>query len=89
MEETWEDVNWREESSLKEWYVEYVANVNDQKTHHVSILYGTNMQDVQKSILHEVRTSYASSHRIDITVVKMKECEDNIDAALFEGIFIP
>ena len=31
MEEAWEDVEWKEERPLKEWYVEYIAVVNEIK----------------------------------------------------------
>ena len=55
----------------------------------MTILYGEDMQDAQKSLLHEVRRSYSSTDRIDITVIKMKETESQTDAALFEGIFVP
>jgi len=90
MEESWEDVSWEEKDvRLKEWYVEYIAVVNDQKYHHMSILYGEDMQDVQRSLLHEVRRNYNSTDRIDITVLKMKETEVQTDAALFEGIYVP
>jgi len=90
MEESWDDVSWEEKDvRLKEWYVEYIAVVNDQKYHHMSILYGEDMQDVQRSLLHEVRRSYNSTDRIDITVLKMKETEVQTDAALFEGIYVP
>ncbi len=90
MEESWDDVSWEEKDvRLKEWYVEYIAVVNDQKYHHMSILYGEDMQDVQRSLLHEVRRNYNSTDRIDITVVKMKVTEVQTDAALFEGIFVP
>ena len=90
MEESWEDVSWEgKDVRLKEWYVEYIAVVNDQKYHHMSILYGEDMQDVQRSLLHEVRRNYNSTDRIDITVLKMKETEVQTDAALFEGIYVP
>ena len=55
----------------------------------MSILFGEDMQDVQRSLLHEVRRAYSSTDRIDITVVKMKETEIYTDAALFEGIYVP
>ena len=89
MEESWDDVSWEKDVRLKEWYVEYIAIVNDQKYHHMSILYGEGMQDVQRSLLHEVRRNYNSTDRIDITVLKMKETEVQTDAALFEGIYVP
>ena len=89
MEETWDDVDWKKDVRFKEWYVEYIAIVNDQKFHHMSVLYGEDMQDVQRSLLHEVRRTYRSTDRIDISVVKMKETKLCTDAALFEGIYVP
>ena len=90
MEEAWEDVEWKEETPLKEWYVEYIAVVNDEKFHHMSILYGEDYTDVQRSLLHEVRRCYEVNDRIDVTIIKIKETEQKkTDAALFEGLFIP
>ncbi|DAC30637.1 MAG TPA: hypothetical protein HA327_02605 [Candidatus Poseidoniaceae archaeon] len=89
MEESWDDVAWEDDGQLKEWYVEYIAVVNDQKYHHMTILYGENMEEAQRSLLHEVKRAYTSTDRIDITVVKMKQTEQDANDALFEGIFVP
>jgi len=90
MEEAWGDVDWKDEMPLKEWYVEYIAVVNDEKFHHMSILYGEDYTDVQRSLLHEVRRCYEVNDRIDVTIIKIKETEQKkTDAALFEGLFIP
>ena len=32
MEESWDEVTWEKDVQLKEWYVEYIAIVNDQKS---------------------------------------------------------
>ena len=63
--------------------------VNDQKYHHMTVLYGQDMQDVQKRLLQEVRDTYHASDRIDITVVKMNETDFDPDSARFEGLFVP
>ena len=91
MEESWDDVSWEEKNDvqLKEWYVEYIAIVNDQKNHHMSILYGEDMQDVQKVYCTKLEEITILLIGIDITVVKMKETEVQTDAALFEGIYVP
>ena len=90
MEEAWEDIEWKEELPLKEWYVEYIAVVNEVKFHHMSILYGEDYTDVQRSLLHEVRRFYEINDRIDVTIIKIKETDENkTDGALFEGLFIP
>ncbi|MDP6334179.1 MAG: hypothetical protein QF479_06040 [Candidatus Poseidoniaceae archaeon] len=89
MEKTWEDVEWQGDEPLKEWYVEYIAIVNDEKFHHMSILYGEDYSDVQRSLLHEVRRNYTVNDRIDVTIIKIHETDERTDAALFEGMFVP
>ncbi len=89
MEESWDEVAWESEGQMKEWYVEYIAIVNEQKYHHMTILYGEDIEEAQRSLLHEVRRTYSSTDRIDITVVKMKETGNDSNDDLFEGIFVP
>ena len=89
MEESWDDVYWSSDEQIREWYVEYIAVVNDQKYHHMTVLHGQDMQDVQKRLLQEVRDTYFASDRIDITVVKMNETDFDPDNARFEGLFVP
>ena len=89
MEESWDEVAWESKGEMKEWYVEYIAIVNEQKYHHMTILYGEDIEEAQRSLLHEVRRTYSSTDRIDITVVKMKETGNDSNDDLFEGIFVP
>ena len=90
MEESWEDVSWQEDEPLKEWYVEYIAVVNKEKFHHMTVVYGEDLQDAQRSLLHEVRRMYSTSvESIDITVVKMKQTSGTTHASLFELMFVP
>ena len=89
MEESWDEVAWESEGQMKEWYVEYIAIVNEQKYHHMTILYGEDIEEAQRTLLHEVRRTYSSTDRIDITVVKMKETGNDSNDDLFEGIFVP
>ena len=89
MEESWDEVAWESEGQMKEWYVEYIAIVNEQKYHHMTILYGEDIEEAQRSLLHEVRRTYSSTERIDITVDKMKETGNDSNDDLFEGIFVP
>jgi hypothetical protein len=89
MEKTWEDVEWQGEEPLKEWYVEYIAVVNDEQFHHMSVLYGEDYSDVQRSLLHEVRRSYTVDDRIDVTIIKIHETDHKTDTTLFEGMFVP
>ena len=89
MAETWEDITWEEETHLKEWVVEYIALVSGEKIPHLSIIYGENHQDVQRSLLHELRQAYHDSERIDVTVLRMEETVMEADALHFEGDYIP
>ena len=89
MGESWDDDYWDTDGQVREWYVEYIAVVNEQKYHHMTVLYGEGMQYVQKRLLQEVRDTFRSSDRIDITVVKMKETDYDPDSAKFEGLFVP
>ena len=89
MEDSWDEVAWESEGQMKEWYVEYIAIVNEQKYHHMTILYGEDIEEAQRSLLHEVRRTYSSTERIDITVIKMKETGNDSNDDLFEGIFVP
>jgi len=58
MTNTWEDVTWEEEHSLKEWVVEYIAKVSEDSTHHLTVIHGSDMEDVQKQLMLELRTTY-------------------------------
>ncbi len=88
MEETWEDITWGGENPPKEWVVEYIALVSGEKIHHLSILYGETHQDVQRSLLHELRIAYPGSDRIDVTVLRMEETVIETDALYFDGDYI-
>ena len=87
MEETFE-AN-AEDDYIKEWMVEFIAMVNGEKHHHLSVLYGTDQQDVQRAMLHELRRIYTDTERIDVTIIRCEEIETEDEDTFFEGIFIP
>ncbi len=90
MAETWEDVTWDERQPLKEWVVEYTVSVDGEESHHLNILYGEDLADVQRSLLHELRKTYQENERIDVTVHRMEEIIINTsDSTFFEGCFTP
>lgn len=89
MAKTWEDITWEEETPLKEWVVEYIALVNGEKIHHLSILFGEDYQDVQRSLLHELRLTYPTTDRIDVTVLRMEQTVIEADALHFDGDYTP
>ena len=87
MEETFE-AN-KQDDCVKEWMVEFIAMVNGDKHHHLSVLYGTDQQDVQRAMLHELRRIYTDTERIDVTIIRCEEIETEDEDTFFEGIFIP
>ena len=89
MAESWEDVTWDERLPLKEWVVEYTVSVDGKENHHLNILYGEDLSDVQRSLLHELRKSFVESERIEVTVLRMEEVQDTSDTPSFEGCFSP
>ena len=89
MEETWEDITWEGENPPKEWVVEYIALVSGEKIHHLYILYGDSHQDVQRSLLNELRITYPDSGRIDVTVLSMEKTVIKTETLHFDGDCIP
>ena len=89
MAETWDDVTKDGTQPLKEWVVEYTVLVNRSTNHHLSIMYGEEIADVQRSLLHELRKSYGENERIDVTVQRMEEIQDTSEPIPFEGSFTP
>ncbi|MAY04143.1 MAG: hypothetical protein CMB25_00885 [Euryarchaeota archaeon] len=87
MEETFEAGT--QDDHAREWMVEFIAVVNGEKHQHLSVLYGTDQEDVQRAMLHELRRIYTDTERIDVTIVRLEEIEAEGDGAFFEGIFIP
>lgn len=89
MAETWEDVTKDGTQPLKEWVVEYTVVVNEEKNQHLNIMYGEDLEDVQKTLLTELRKNYAENDRIDVTVQRMEEIKDTSNSVTFEGLFTP
>ena len=87
MEETFE-ANTQDDDHIKEWMVEFIAVVNDTTNQHLSVLYGTDREDVQRALLHELRRIYTETDRIDVTIVRLEECKSE-ECPIFEGHFIP
>jgi len=89
MAETWDDVTKDGTQPLKEWVVEYTVVVNQNTNHHLSIMYGEDLADVQRSLLLELRKSYGENERIDVTVQRMEEIQETSESITFEGSFTP
>ena len=75
MTKTWEDVAWETETPRKEWVVEYYAKVGTESTHHLTVLHGEDMKDVQRKLMQELRATYMEAQEIEVTVIRMEEIE--------------
>jgi hypothetical protein len=89
MTKTWEDITWEEEKPLKEWVIEYVAKVGNESSHHLTILYGEEMEDVQRLLMHELRTTYMEASEIEVTVLRMEVIDSEPNAYHFAEEYTP
>lgn len=89
MTKTWEDVAWETETPRKEWVVEYHAKVGTESTHHLTVLHGEDMKDVQRKLMQELRATYREAQEIEVTVIRMEEIEIEPNIAMFMGAFTP
>ena len=89
MTNTWEDVAWEGETRQKEWVVEYYAMVAGETTHHLSVFGGEDVEDVQRNLMKELRTTYREAHEIEVTVLRMEEVEVEPNIAMFNETYTP
>ena len=89
MTRTWEDITWEEEKPLKEWVIEYLAKVGEESSHHLTILYGEEMEDVQRQLMHELRTTYLEASEIEVTVLRMEVIDPEPNAYHFADEYTP
>ena len=89
MTKTWEDVAWETKAPRKEWVVEYYAKVGTESTHHLTVLHGEDMEDVQRKLMQELRATYREAQEIEVTVIRMEEIEIEPNIAMFMGAYTP
>tara|TARA_Y200000002_G_C22116504_1_gene428996 strand:- start:4 stop:273 length:270 start_codon:yes stop_codon:yes gene_type:complete len=89
MTKTWEDVAWEQPAPRREWVVEYQAKVGERTTHHLTVLRGEGMEDVQRRLMQELKTTYVGAQEIQVTVLRMEEIETEPNASMFSGSFTP
>ena len=61
----------------------------EDTTHHLSILHGEDMEDVQRMLMQELRSTYHEAQEIEVTVLRMEEIETEPNAAMFNDTFTP
>jgi len=89
MTNTWEDIAWEEGAPLKEWVVEYIAKVESTSVHHLTVICAEEMDDVQRQLMDELRSTYFEAAEIEVTVLRMEEVETEANVAHFNGAFTP
>ena len=80
---------WETKTPHREWVVEYYAKVGEETTHHLSVLHGDGMEDVQRMLMQELRATYHEAQEIQFGGLRMEEIETEPNAAMFTGAYTP
>ena len=84
MEGHWEQGTRQEEDPAREWVVEYRVDVENISYHHLSVIQGTDMKNVQKTLFEELREEYNHAERIDVTVIRMEPVQTHTNQRIFD-----
>ncbi len=76
-------------STQRSWMVEYSVHIDDEIHRHLTMIYAMEISQVHHKLLAELRKSYQSDNRIDVTVHRIEPVNTNTDALYFEGIYAP
>jgi hypothetical protein len=72
-------------TSHREWLVEYdVVNGDGLKHQHLSILNGSDIQDVQVAIFTELRNMYPHSDRLEVTITRLEPISTHTEVKKFD-----
>jgi hypothetical protein len=81
------------ESEQVEWMVEYILEIRgEQPVRSVTILHGSDLDDVRSALHRELTGIHPDVMRIDVTVIRMALVEMQTNQTLFdeeEGIYQP
>lgn len=66
-------------SADDEWVVEYHAKCNGVTLRHLSVLIADHIDDVQKSLLEELKLLYPGTSPIEVTILSIKKANDAED----------
>ena len=81
------DVAW-EESTEREWFVEYTVLEGGSTTRHLSVLLGEGPEEVKASLVDEIRAIYPESTHLEVTVLRL-EAIDAVEEPEHAGWHIP
>lgn len=88
MNDTWEDITW-EKTEPREWLVEYLARCGTEVTHHLTVLFGASVENVQSLLMAELRKGFAGVGEIEVTIIRMEEVDYSAEPLVFSGAFTP
>ena len=72
-------------TSQREWLVEYDVDSGDGLKHqHLSILNGSDIQDVQVAIFIELRNMYPHSERLEVAITRLEPITTHTEATNFD-----
>ena len=73
----------------RSWMVEYTVEVDEETHRHLSMIKADDVTDVHHHLLRELRKTYQTSAKVDVTVHRIEPVTTNTDALYFEGIYAP
>lgn len=76
MTKAWEEVVWDNGSGDDEWVVEYHAKCNGVTSKHLSILIAETKDEVQESLLEELKLLYPGTSPVEVTILSIKKAKD-------------
>ena len=76
-------------TSTKSWMVEYTVEVDEETHRHLSMIKADDVTDVHQHLLRELRKTYQTSAKVDVTVHRIEPVTTNTDALYFEGVYAP
>jgi len=72
-------------TSQREWLVEYDVDSGDGlKQQHLSILNGSDIQDVQVAIFTELRNMYPRTERLEVTITRLEPITTHTEVTSFD-----
>jgi len=75
-------------SADDEWVVEYQAKCSGVTSRHLSVLIADHIDDVQKSLLEELKLLYPGTSPVEVTILSIKKANDTEDEFGTHSLFI-
>ena len=78
-----------DQTATKSWMVEYTVEVDEESHRHLSMIKAEDITNVHHQLPRELRKTYHTSAKVDVTVHRIEPVTTNTDALYFEGIYAP